>query len=484
MTPTQRNPWLAVTALCLGFFMILLDTTIVNIAIPQMVDALDTSLDNIIWVNSIYLLTYAVPLLLTGRLGDRYGPKRLFLAGLVLFTASSLACGLSTAVEPLIIARAVQGLGAAAMMPQTMAFIYYLFPAGQRGAAMGMWGATAGLATVSGPLLGGVLVEGLGWEWIFFVNVPIGIVAMGMVIRLVPDWQPRHSHNFDPLGIVLFCGGLAAIVFGLQEGQRYDWGTVAGPITVYRLIVLGLILLAGFAWWQWRNRVEPLLPLGLFGFRNYSLSSLASATLGFALIGGILPLMLYLQDLRDYTALKAGLIAAPMAFSSGVTSAVVGRIAERLDARRIAASGFVGYAGGLGLLVWLLHADTSPWLLVIPLAASGIGMGMIFAPLATLGTLGLPPALVGAGSGLFNTFRQVGSVIGSAAVGVLLQARFEAELSPRPASEAAFADAYTSAIKVSVLLPAGVLLLGVLACLAMTRKTTSRSPSHEAAATG
>jgi EmrB/QacA subfamily drug resistance transporter len=322
---------------------------------------------------------------------------------------------------------------------------------------------------VSGPLLGGVLVE-VGWEWIFLVNVPIGVVGMALVLRLVPDWQPRQSHNFDPFGIALFCCGLAAVVFGLQEGQRYDWGTVAGPVSIFGLIAAGLVLLVAFVWWQRRNRVEPLLPLRLFGFRNFSLSSLATAALGFALIGSILPLMLYLQELREYTALEAALVAAPLAFTSGATSAVVGRIAERLDARKIAGIGFLGYAGGLGLLAWLLHADTSPAILVVPLGVAGIGMGMVFAPLATLGTLGLPPPLVGAGSGMFNTFRQVGSVIGSAAVGVLLQARFEAELSPRPTSQAAFADAYTSVIQAAVLLPAGVLLLGVLACVAMARR--------------
>src|SRR5690606_14455893 len=177
--PGGTRPWLALLSLCSGFFMILLDTTIVNIAIPQMLADLWTGLADIIWVNSVYLLPYAVPLLLTGRLGDRFGPKRIFLGGLGLFTGSSLACALSSAVGPLVAGAAAPGLGAAAMMPQTMAFVYVLFPAGRRGAAMGLWGATAGLATVSGPLLGGVIVEALSWEWIFFVNVPIGLAGSG-----------------------------------------------------------------------------------------------------------------------------------------------------------------------------------------------------------------------------------------------------------------------------------------------------------------
>lgn len=524
-SPTTTRPWLALIGLCIGFFMILLDTTIVNIAIPGMLTELQTSLENIIWVNSVYLLTFAVPLLVTGRLGDRFGPKRVFLVGLVLFALASLACGMATTVEPLIIARAVQGLGAAAMMPQTMAFIYHLFPAGRRGAAMGVWGATAGLATVSGPLLGGVLVDGLGWQWIFYVNVPVGVVGLVMVVRLVPDWQPRHSHRFDPLGIVLFTLGLAAVIFGLQEGERYDWSTVAGPITVWWLIGGGLALLGAFIIWQRRNRVEPLLPLQLFTFRSFSLSILANSALGFALIGSILPLMLYLQTVRDYSPLTAGLIAAPMALASGVTAALVGRIAERFDGRKIGAAGFFGYAGGLALLALIIRTDTPPLAMVPALMLAGLGMGAIFAPLATLGTLSLPPHLVGGGSGLFNTLRQVGSVIGSAAIGVLLQARLATELTSqattqaqtlppeyrqpfidqiadgathvgdvaggageaaidlsgavnpelaeqvRQAAEAVFVHGFTDATRASVLLPAIVLLLGMVACLTMPRPT-------------
>ncbi|HEY6739037.1 MAG TPA: DHA2 family efflux MFS transporter permease subunit [Actinopolymorphaceae bacterium] len=472
------RPWPALFSLCLGFFMILLDTTIVNIAIPSMIEALRTGLEDIIWVNSIYLLTFAVPLLLTGRLGDRFGPKRIFLVGLVLFTGSSLACGIATSVEPLIVARAVQGLGAAAMTPQSMAFIYHLFPPGRRGSAMGVWGAVAGLATVSGPLLGGVLVEGLGWEWIFFVNVPIGLLALVMVVRLVPDWRPRHSHRFDPLGITLFCVGLGAAVFGLQEGERFDWGVVAGPVTIVGLLVGGLVLLVAFVVWQRFNRVEPLLPLELYGHRNYALSTVATAALGFALIGTVLPLMLYLQTVRGYTALQAGLISASMAFASGATSATVGRIAERVDGRRLAASGLLGYSAGLALLAWAMIPDAPLWKLVAPLVIGGVGMGAVFAPLATLGTLGLPPPLVGAGSGLFNTFRQVGSVIGSAAVGVFLQWRIAVELPAGGApGQPGFASGFTAATRLSLVLPAAVLLIGVAACLSMRRPPRHLPPN-------
>ncbi|WP_166348439.1 DHA2 family efflux MFS transporter permease subunit [Phytoactinopolyspora limicola] len=522
---SRTRPWLAFSALCIGFFMLLLDTTIVNIAIPAILAELETSLENIIWVNSIYLLSFAVPLLITGRLGDRYGPKQIFIAGLVIFTIASLACGLATSVGPLIAGRAVQGLGAAAMMPQTMAFIYHLFPAGRRGAAMGAWGATAGVATVSGPLLGGVIVDTLGWQWIFYVNLPIGVVALTMVIRLVPNWQPGHSRRFDLLGIGLFSIGLAAVIFGLQEGERYDWGSVAGPVTVWWMIAGGIVLLAAFVWWQHRNRREPLLPLQLFTFRSFSQSILANATLGFALIGSILPLMLYLQTVRGYSPLMAGVISAPMPLASGVMSAIVGRLAERFDGRKLGGAGFIGYSVGLGLLAWTIRADVHPAALTPALLVAGIGMGAIFAPLATLGTLSLPPHLVGGGSGLFNTLRQVGAVIGSASVGVLLQARLSVELTRQAeiqastlppeyrqgfvdrisegathvgevpmdtnggvdipadlhdvppdvidqlqaAADTVFVYGFTDAVRASIVLPALILVLGAVACLSMPR---------------
>ncbi|WP_295103428.1 MFS transporter, partial [uncultured Microbacterium sp.] len=212
--------------------MILVDTTIVSVANPAIKAALDpttNNLDNVVWVTSAYLLAYAVPLLITGRLGDRFGPKNIYLIGLAIFTLASLWCGLSNSLEMLIAARAVQGLGAAFMTPQTMAVITRTFPPERRGAAMGLWGATAGVATLVGPLVGGLLVDGFGWEWIFFVNIPVGIVAFVLAWRLVPKLQ-TSAHRFDILGVILSAVALFLIVFGLQEGEKFDWGVIWGPI--------------------------------------------------------------------------------------------------------------------------------------------------------------------------------------------------------------------------------------------------------------
>ena len=273
------NPWPALWALVVGFFMILVDVSIVSIATPALMESFDAGIEPVLWVTSAYLLAYAVPLLITGRFGDRYGPKRLYLTGLAIFTLASLACGLAPTIGWLIGARVVQGLGASMMTPQTMAVITRTFPPARRGSAMALWGATAGVAFLVGPLLGGLLLDSWGWEWIFFINVPVGILGFVAAARLVPQLQ-RHAHQMDWVGVGLSAVGLFLVIFGLQEGESHDWGQLAGPITVPALIGLGVLVLAGFVGWQARGPAEPLVPLGLFRDRNFSLSNLAITTMG------------------------------------------------------------------------------------------------------------------------------------------------------------------------------------------------------------
>src|SRR6201992_3294707 len=212
------NPWSALWAMMVGFFMILLDSTIVAVANPSIMPKLVTGYETIIWVTSAYLLAYAVPLLVAGRLGDRFGPTNLYLVGLAVFTAASLWCGLSGTIGMLIAARVAQGIGADVMSPQTLSLISRVFAVERRGVAMSVWGATAGVATLVGPLAGGVLVDSMGWAWIFFVNVPIGIIGLGLAYWLVPE-LPTHKHRFDLVGVALSGIGMFLIVFSLQEGQ-------------------------------------------------------------------------------------------------------------------------------------------------------------------------------------------------------------------------------------------------------------------------
>src|SRR4051812_9408671 len=318
------RPWPALWSLVIGFFMILIDTTIVSVANPRIMEGLGADVNSVIWVTSAYLLAYAVPLLVTGRLGDRFGPKHVYLTGLALFTAASLWCGLTGTITLLIVARVVQGLGASLMTPQTMAVITRTFPANQRGQAMSLWGATAGVATLVGPLVGGLLVDGPGWQWIFFINVPVGLVGFVLALRLVPRLETR-SHSFDLVGVVLSSVGMFCLVFGIQEGETYDWGTISGFLSVPLLNGTGLVVLGVFVWWQGRVRTEPLVPLSLFRDRNFSLSNVAITTVGFSITAMAFPFMLFTQTVLGYSPTKSALLLVPMAVFSGALAPVVGR---------------------------------------------------------------------------------------------------------------------------------------------------------------
>ncbi|MCB5180590.1 MFS transporter [Streptomyces antimicrobicus] len=455
-TPRTPNPWAALSALCVGFFLIMMDTTIVTVAIPGMLTSLHADLNQITWVHSVYLLTYAVPLLVAGRLGDRYGRKQVFLTGMAVFTGASLWCGLSGTAAMLMAARAVQGIGAALMAPQTMAFVTTLFPPRRRGAALGVWGAVAGLATTAGPLLGGFLTGAAGWEWIFLINVPIGLVGLAMAARLLPGGQPRNHRRFDVLGTLLSGLGLFALVFGLQNGQHYHWGTVAGPVNVATVIAAGLVLLVLFLIWQRLGPREPLMPLSLFGRRHFSSAAFAAAAIGFAVTGLYLPLTLFMQDVMGLTPQQAGVLMVPIAVSSGLAGPLAGILSDRIPGKWVVLGGFLVFAAGLGLIVAAMDAHAGVWPTAGALFLAGIGTGLAFAPMANVATGTLPVEVIGAGAGMYNSIRQVGCVIGSAAVGVLMQN----QLAAHPADLGRAAGN-------TLLLPVAVLLVGAAACLVM-----------------
>ncbi|MFE6736452.1 DHA2 family efflux MFS transporter permease subunit [Microbacterium sp. NPDC057650] len=478
-----RSPWPALWALVIGFFMILVDTTIVSVANPAIKAALDPStnnLDNVVWVTSAYLLAYAVPLLITGRLGDRFGPKNIYLIGLVIFTLSSLACGLSTDLEMLIAFRAVQGLGAAFMTPQTMAVITRTFPPERRGAAMGLWGATAGVATLVGPLLGGFLVDGLGWEWIFFINVPVGIIGFVLAVILVPRLK-THPHRFDYIGVVLSAAALFLIVFGLQEGEKFDWGPIWGPITVWGLIAAGVVLLIVFVLQQWRTKSEPLVPLGLFNDRNFSASNVAIAAVGFTVTGMSLPFMFFLQLARGLTPTEAALLMVPMAVISGVLAPFAGSLLDRVDPRFILIPGLLCVAGGLLWNASMMNMDTPIWMFLLPSALMGIGNAGMWGPLATTATRRLPPRQAGAGAGIYNTTRTIGSVVGSSAIAAFMQARLEANLPGLDKAPAGIggggqlpdfvATGFSTGMAQTMLLPASIMVIALVASLFLGKYT-------------
>jgi EmrB/QacA subfamily drug resistance transporter len=342
---------------------------------------------------------------------------------------------------------------------------------------MGVWGATAGLATLIGPILGGVLVDGLGWEWIFFINVPVGVVGFILAWRFVPSLS-THPHKFDIPGVLLSAVGLFLLVFGIQEGETYNWGTITGPITVWGLVIAGVAVLVMFVLWQHFNKGEPLLPLALFKDRNFSLANIGITTVGFAITAFTLPLIFYYQVVRGLTPTQSALMMVPMAVISGGLAPVVGRIIDRVNPKYITAAGLVLMSVALFWNSALMHPDTPIWIFLLPSAVLGLANAGIWAPLSTTATRNLPPRQAGAGSGVYNTTRQIGAVLGSAAIAVLIQSRLAAEL---PVAKEGAADAgpmsfggalpealhegFSTAMGQSILLPAAVILLGAAVAL-------------------
>ena len=470
------RPWPALFALVLGFFMILVDLTIVTVATPTIMEKLHANVTQVVWVSSAYALAYAVPVLITGRLGDRFGSKKIYLVGLTVFTLSSLWCGLTASIGMLILARVVQGLGASMMTPQTMAIITRIFPPADRGKAMSVWGATAGAAMVIGPILGGVLTDGLGWEWIFFINIPVGIVAFASALRLVPSLS-THEHTFDWLGVVLSGIGLFLLAFGIQEGHSHHWAA-----WIIAMIVGGVVMLGVFIAWQAVNKKEPLVPLSLFSDRNFSVSNAAITVMGFMGASFGYPLMLWAQAVRGDSPTQAALLMFPMAVMSIILAKPIGDLTDRLHPRFVVGSGFVLSIIGMFGLASQIRVGSPVWEIAIFLVILGAGNALVWSPTAATANRNLPMHLAGAGSGVYNATRQVGSVIGAAAIAVMMDSRLahylpgsaaQGDAGAAKISDPHVADLFAKAMQQSVLLPAAVFFIGLIAVLFY------EAPKHE-----
>lgn len=468
--PRSQNPWNALWALMIGFFMIMVDSTIVAIANPTIMTNLRIGYDTVVWVTSAYLLGYAVVLLVAGRLGDRFGPKNLYLIGLVLFTVSSVWCGLSGSAALLIAARVAQGVGAGVLTPQTLSTITRIFPPERRGVAVSLWGATAGAASLVGPLVGGVLVDGLGWQWIFFVNVPVGIVGLALALWLVPV-LPTQAHRFDVLGVGLSGLGMFLIVFGLQQGQAARWEP-----WIWAMIVAGVGFMTAFVYWQSVNTHEPLIPLRIFADRDFSLCNAGVAITSFAATAMMLPVTFYAQDVCGLSPTRSALLIAPMAIANGVLAPLVGRIVDRYHPRPVLGFGFSVLAIGLTWLSFEMAPETPIWRLVLPFGVVGVGMAFVWSPLTATATRNQPPELAGASSAVYNAVRQLGAVLGSAGMAAFMTYRIGVEMPPQASDEGGDAAAalqlpeflrepFAAAMAQSVRLPAFVALFGIIAAL-------------------
>ncbi|ORJ55781.1 MFS transporter [Mycobacterium simiae] len=451
-----------------GFFMIMVDSTIVAVANPTIMAELHTGYDAVIWVTSAYLLGYAAVLLVAGRLGDRFGPKNLYVIGLVVFILASLWCGLSDSATVLISARLVQGLGAGVLTPQTLATVTRVFPAEQRGVAIGAWGATAGAAMLVGPLAGGALLDGLGWRWIFFVNVPVGVAGLALAVWLVPVLSTQ-SHRFDLIGVGLSGAGVVLVVYGLQHGEAVGWQPC-----IWAIIIAGIGLLTTFCYWESVTPGEPLVPPEMFQDRNFGLCTLGVAIMSFSVTAMLLPLTFYAQAVCGLSPMHTALLIAPMAIANGVLAPVAGRIVDRSHPRAVVGLGFSLLAIALTWLSFEMSSTTTVWRLILPMSAIGAAMAVGWQALAATATRNLPVHLAGAGSAVYNTIRQLGAVLGSAGTAAYMTWRIDSQTSSYTIDSddvmgvqlpKFMLGPFSDAMSQTMLLPGFAALFGIIAAL-------------------
>jgi EmrB/QacA subfamily drug resistance transporter len=425
-----RSPWAVLAVLCLGLFMILLDGTIVNIAIPRIQSYYDTTYSNIEWVMNAYILAFAVLLVPMGRFGDLWGRRKLFLAGMVLFTLGSLACGLAPSIYLLIAFRVVQGVGGAAMMPSTLSIIATVFAPEKRGAAMGVWGGVSGLASGLGPVLGGIIIQYVtwpttdgSWRWIFLVNIPVGIIGVVLTLRLVPESKnPTAVESLDLPGVGLLTASLFCLTFALIEGQNYGW-TSAIILSLFAGAVVAFLLF----YWREHRVSQPLIDFSLFRSLNFAAGNATGLLLSAAMMGAFFTIPIFLQSVLGFSAIKAGLVMAPMSIVIIFAAPVAGVLSDRLGSKWIVAAGMFLLAVGLAWMAGLIPGvekidpQTTSGSLLVPFLLSGIGIGFAVAPVTSAVMATAPRDRVGNASGVLSTMRQVGSLMGIAVLGALLQ---------------------------------------------------------------
>ncbi len=419
-----RRRWAVLAILCVGVFMLLLDGTIVNIAIPSILTAFSASYSEVQWVMDSYLLVFAVSLITTGRLGDLYGRKRVFAVGLVLFTLASLACGLAPGMGWLIGFRAVQGLGGALMMPNTLSIIANVFAAEERGKAMGFWGGVSGISLALGPSLGGLIVDGASWRWIFIINVPIGIILLILGLRFVPEsTDPSSVKQMDYPGVGVLTASLFCLTFALIEGQTYGWtsGLIVG---LFAATVVGLAL---FLWLE-RRQIQPLMDLSLFRIRTYSVTNAVGLIMSFGMMGVFFLLPVFLQAVLGYSAIKTGLVMTPLAAVVIIASPTSGTLSDRIGPKWLMFSGMLVAAVGFFLTMRAMQVDANWPGFILPFAVSGFGIGMVMPPMTSAVMGSVAPEKAGQASGVISSTRQIGSVLGIAVMGSLLLNRAVAYL--------------------------------------------------------
>ena len=436
-------------------FMVSLDNLVVTTALPVIKADLGASLSGLEWTVNAYTLTFAVLLLTGAALGDRFGRKRMFVVGLALFTVSSALAALAPSIGALIAARALQGVGGAIVMPLTLTILSGAVSPARRGMALGIWGGVAGLAVALGPVVGGAVVEGLSWQWIFWLNVPIGLVLLPIaVLRLSESKGPNRSLDLPGLGLA--SAGLLGIVWGLIRGNEHGWTSlgVAGPI------IAGLALLGAFVLWE-RRSPEPMVPLRFFRNRAFSAANVTSLLMSFGMFGSIFLLAQFFQVVQGYSPLEAGVRTLPWTAMPILVAPIAGMFSDRVGARPLLVGGMALMAFGLAWIAFVT-SPTVPYAQLVPaFVLAGVGMSLYFAPVANLVLSAVARKEEGKASGVNNTIREVGGVFGVAVLASVFSAA-GSYVSPQ-----AFVDGMVPAIWVGAV---AVALAGVAAVLIPTRE--------------
>lgn len=412
----SRSPWLALVAVCLGFFLVLLDSTIVAVAIPTLARDLEVDESTAVWANSAYLFASAAPLLVAGRLGDRFGARRIYLIGLVVFVVASLACGLAWSLPALIAARVVQGLGAALMAPQTLVIVRAVFPPHRMPVALGVWGAIAGVAALAGPVLGGVLIVAVGWPAIFLVNVPIGVVAIVLAVR----WVPRlagAARRIPVLVAVVSAVGILAVVVAVHETpSAHGWVQVALPIVgVIGAVVTVLVLRS-----QPADPTAALVPSVLWRHRGFVAPTLGASGASVVVGGAVVAVMVHLQSTLGLAVGTATLVAIPMGIVSAAASPIAGRAVARWGAARVAVIGGAAMVVSMAGMSIAAIVIAPAWTIAVALGLFGLANAFVWSPFAVAAMTSVELGLAGAASGAYNATRQVAVVIGSAIAAAML----------------------------------------------------------------
>jgi EmrB/QacA subfamily drug resistance transporter len=411
--------WWTLIAVCTATFMLLLDITVVNVALPDIQRSLHSSFSDLQWVVDAYSLTLAAFLLTAGVIGDMFGRREVFAIGLGIFSLASLVCGLSSSSLMLNLARAVQGVGGAVMFATSLALIAQAFSGRERGTAFGIYGAVIGGAVAIGPLIGGAITSGIGWRWIFFVNVPIGVLAVIVTLARVQESRDPHHRRVDWIGFVTFSVALFMLVFALVRGNDDGWGSTL----IVGLLVGSAVLLATFLIAEWRQP-DPMLDLSLFRRPAMVGVSLAAFTIAASIFAMFLYLTLYIQDDLGYGPLAAGVRFLPITMLAFVVAPIAGKLTVRVPSRFLLGSGLLLIAVGLGLMA-TTHSS-SGWTVLLPgFVVSGIGIGTVNPVLASSAISVVPPERSGMASGANNTFRQVGIATGIAGLGTVFQSQIQ-----------------------------------------------------------